>query len=97
LHYLRSVILQEQGATEERIAALKRALYLDPNFVLAHFALGNFALQQRNFKEADKHFSNVLGLLADYQSNDVLPQSDGLVAGRLREMVESAIAMERAA
>jgi chemotaxis protein methyltransferase CheR len=97
LHYLRSVILQEQGATEERIAALKRALYLDPNFVLAHFALGNFALQQKNFKEADKHFSNVLGLLADYQPNDVLPQSDGLVAGRLREMVESAIAMERAA
>jgi chemotaxis protein methyltransferase CheR len=97
LHYLRSVILQEQGAAEERIAALKRALYLDPNFVLAHFALGNFALQKRNFKEADKHFSNVLGLLADYQSNDVLPQSDGLVAGRLKEMVESALAMERAA
>ena len=97
LHYLRSVILQEQGANEERIAALKRALYLDPNFVLAHFALGNFALQQKNFKEADKHFSNVLGLLADYQSDDVLPQSDGLVAGRLKEMVESAMAMERAA
>jgi chemotaxis protein methyltransferase CheR len=97
LHYLRSVILQEQGDTEERIAALKRALYLDPNFVLAHFALGNFALQQRNFKEADKHFSNVLGLLADYQPDDVLPQSDGLVAGRLKEMVESAIAMEKAA
>jgi chemotaxis protein methyltransferase CheR len=95
LHYLRSVILQEQGAAEERIAALKRALYLDPNFVLAHFALGNFALQQRNFKEADKHFSNVLGLLADYKSDDVLPQSDGLVAGRLKEMVESAISMEK--
>ncbi len=97
LHYLRSVILQEQGAAEERIAALRRALYLDPNFVLAHFALGNFARQQGNFKEADKHFANVLGLLADYQSGDVLPQSDGLAAGRLKEMVESAMAMERAA
>ncbi len=96
LHYLRSVILQEQGAAEERVAALKRALYLDPNFVLAHFALGNFALQRRNFREADKHFSNVLGLLADYQPDDVLPQSDGLVAGRLKEMVESAMAMEKA-
>jgi chemotaxis protein methyltransferase CheR len=97
LHYLRSVILQEQGAHEERIAALKRALYLDPNFVLAHFALGNFALQQRNFKEAGKHFANVLGLLADYQPDAVLPQSDGLVAGRLKEMVESAMAVEKAA
>jgi chemotaxis protein methyltransferase CheR len=59
--------------------------------------LGNLALQQKNFKEADKHFVNVLGLLVDYQSNDVLPQSDGLAAGRLKEMIVSAMAMERAA
>jgi chemotaxis protein methyltransferase CheR len=97
LHYLRAVILEEQGVTEEGVAALKRALYLDPDFVLAHFALGNLALQRKNFKEADKHFTNVLGLLADYQPNDVLPQSDGLAAGRLKEMVESAMSMERAA
>jgi chemotaxis protein methyltransferase CheR len=96
LHYLRAVILQEQGATEEGAFALKRTLYLDPNFVLAHFALGNLALRQKNFKEADKHFTNVLGLLVDYQPNDVLPQSDGLAAGRLKEMVMSAMSMERA-
>jgi chemotaxis protein methyltransferase CheR len=97
LHYLRAMILQEQGANEEGVAALKRALYLDPDFVLAHFALGNLALRQKNFKEADKHFTNVLGLLADYQFNEVLSQSDGLAAGRLKEMVVSAMSMERAA
>jgi chemotaxis protein methyltransferase CheR len=97
LHYLRAIILQEQDAREEGVVALKRALYLDPDFVLAHFALGNLALQQNNFKEADKHFTNVLGLLADYQPDDVLSQSDGLAAGRLKEMVVSAMSMERAA
>ncbi len=56
LHYLRAIILQEQGVNEEGIISLKRALYLDPEFVLAHFALGNLALQQKNFKEADKAF-----------------------------------------
>jgi len=96
-HYLRAIILQEQGANEEGVAALKRALYLDPDFVLAHFALGNLAVRQKNFKEADKHFANVLGLLADYSSNEVLSQSDGLAAGRLKEMVASAMSMERAA
>jgi len=96
-HYLRAIILQEQGADEEGSAALKRALYLDSDFVLAHFALGNLALRQGHSKEAHKHFLNVLELLADYQPDEMLPQSDGLVGGRLKEMVISAMSMERAA
>lgn len=97
LHYLRAIILEEQGMSEEALAALKRTLYLDPNFVLAHFSLGNSALRQKKFKEAERHFANTRALLNSYQPNEVLPQSDGLVAGRLREMVESAMAMEKAA
>ncbi len=96
LNYLRAMILQEQGA-EETMAAFKRVLYLDPKFVLAHFALGHLALREGKDKEAAKYFENVLGLLVDYQPNDLLLHSDGMVAGRLREMVETALAMERAA
>jgi len=40
-HYLSATIFQEQGRHEIAIQALMRALYLDPDFVLAHFALGN--------------------------------------------------------
>ncbi len=97
LHYLRAVILEEQGVKEEALTALKRTLYLDPNFVLAHYSLGNYALRQKNLKEAERHFANTRTLLKAYQPDDVLPQSDGLVAGRLQEMVESAMAMEQVA
>lgn len=97
LHYLHAIILQEQGATEEAVASLKRALYLDPDFVLAYFALGNLALRQRRFKEADKQFTNVLTLLKRYQNDEVLPLADGLAAGRLKEMIQSTMAMERPA
>ncbi len=97
LHYLSAIILEEQGMTEEAFVALKKTLYLDPNFVLAHYSLGNCALRQRKLKEAERHFTNTRTLLASYQPNEILPQSDGLVAGRLREMVESAMAMEKAA
>ena len=97
LHYLNAIILEEQGMMEEAQAALKRTVYLDPNFVLAHFSLGNCALREKKFKEAGRHFANTRTLLNAYQPNEVLPQSDGLVAGRLREMVESAMAMEKAA
>ena len=34
------MILQERGAIDDAIASLKRALYLDSRFVMAHFALG---------------------------------------------------------
>jgi len=51
LHYLLATILQEQGAIEQAVAAFKRSLYLDQNFVLAHFALGNHALRQGNPKK----------------------------------------------
>jgi chemotaxis protein methyltransferase CheR len=97
VHYLRAIILQEQGASEEGRAALQRTLYLDPDFVLAHFALGDQAWRQKKYAEADKYFANTLALLADYPPDSVLPHSDGLAAGRLREMVESTRAIESAA
>jgi chemotaxis protein methyltransferase CheR len=89
LYYLRSAILQEQGALEETTLALKRTLYLDPHFVLAHFALGTLVLQQGRLKEAGKHFEHALSFLSARQQDEILPESDGMTAGRLREIIAS--------
>jgi chemotaxis protein methyltransferase CheR len=97
LHYLRAIILQEQGIEEEAVASLKRALYLATDFVLAHFALGHLARRHGKSSEADKHFSNALTLLQRYQADEVLPHSDGLAAGRLGEMIRSTRPMDDAA
>ncbi len=89
LHYLRAMILQEQGAIDEAITSLKRALYLDQDLVLAHFSLGNLALRQGKMKEARKHFANTLSLLDRYDPADILPESEGLPAGRLSEIMRT--------
>ncbi len=89
LHYLRATILQEQGATDEAKASLNRTLYLDPQFVLAHFALGYLAVRQEQQKEASKHFGNALALLAAYPQEASLPQAEGLTAGRLVEILRA--------
>jgi chemotaxis protein methyltransferase CheR len=89
LRYLRATIRQEQGANDEAMVSLKQALYLDPNFVLAHFALGNLALRQGKLKESDKHFANALWLLSAYRPEDVLPESEGVTAGRLMQIIRS--------
>lgn len=97
LHYLLATILQEQDRAGEAVAALKRALYLDHDFVLAHFALGNITRQQNKAKESEKHFQNALALLRSYEQEDVLPESEGITAGRLREIIQAMAEKERAA
>ncbi len=92
LYYLRATILQEQNRAEEAVSSLKQALYLDPEFVLVHFALGNRALNQRVYKQAGKHFENALRLLVEYPPEEVLPESEGITAGRMAEIIRAAIA-----
>jgi chemotaxis protein methyltransferase CheR len=90
-HYLLAIVLQEQGKTEEVAVSLKRALYLDPHFVLAHFALGNLALRQGRFRESEKHFENAISLLSAYTQDEILAESEGITAGRLKEIIHSTV------
>jgi chemotaxis protein methyltransferase CheR len=86
IHYLRATILQEQRSIPEALLALRHAVYAEPQFVLGHFALGNLTLKHGKPEESQKHFENVLLLLARCEPEDILPESDGLSAGRLKEM-----------
>ena len=93
-HYLRAVVLQELGDNEQARRSLQRAVYLQPEFVLANFALGNLARSHGKNDEADKHFANASHLLSRCQPGDLLPESDGLTAGRLTEIIASIVALE---
>lgn len=91
MHYLRAIILQELNEHGEAIAALKRSLYLDPNFVPAHFAIGNLMLRRGNARAAKKCFENVLALLSACRAEDILPEFEGLTAGRCREIIHATV------
>ncbi len=93
-HYLLAAIQQEQGQGQADAAAqsLNRALYLDSGFVLAHFALGNLRLSQGKRRQAERHFMNALAALRTHPHDEVLPEAEGLTAGRLVEIVGSALA-----
>jgi chemotaxis protein methyltransferase CheR len=95
-HYLRAVVLLEQGDPEQARRSLQRAIYLHPEFVLAHFALGNLARSGGRNGEADKHFANALHLLARLQPDTPLPESDGLTAARLTETITALTSLEPA-
>ena len=90
-YYLLALIFQEQGEIEEAISSLNRSIYLDPDYVLAHYTLGNIILRKRNFKKAEKHFDNALSILSTYKKEEILPESDGISAGRLTEIIKTKI------
>ena len=88
-HYLNAMVLQELGERGRARAALQRAVYLQPEFTLAHFALGNCARAEARRAEAQRHFANAARLLRGLPPDEVLPESEGLTAGRLREIITS--------
>lgn len=90
-YYLLGTIQQEQGQAEAARRSLMRALYLDPGFVLAHFALGNGELSWGRTREAKRHFTNTLAMLQRHPRGELLPESEGLTAERLTEIVTSVL------
>ena len=91
LYYLKAAILQELSRDEEAITSLKKSLYIDPNLVLAHFTLGNIMIKQGNIQAAKKGFNNALALLGILKQDDILPESDGITAGRFKEILNATI------
>jgi tetratricopeptide (TPR) repeat protein len=87
LYFLRASILQELDQSSEAIASLKKAIYIDPDYVMGHFALGNLYNRQGNDRNAKRHFNNVLDLLNKCSNDDILPESEGLSVKYIREII----------
>lgn len=88
-YYLLATVLLEQGREEEAILALRQALYLDDRFILAHFTLGSVSRRQKKTKDAQRHFQNAMALLRQCHHEDILPESEGLTAGRLSALIRT--------
>jgi len=86
-HYLHGAILHEQGMIEEAAASLRRAIFLDPELAVAHFALGNLARRRGKHKESARHYRAALSILRRRPPDEPVQASDGLTAGRLTEII----------
>jgi chemotaxis protein methyltransferase CheR len=94
-HYLLATIRHEQGRIDDAVVALKRSLYLDPDFVLPYFLLGNIRHQQGERRESTRHFRNALALLKSYREDEIVPDSEGMTAGRLSEIIRGTAFWEK--
>jgi len=69
--------------------ALRRAIFLDSEFVMAHYTLALLARSAGRIAEADKQLRLVLRLLEKQPDDTIVPESEGMSAGRMRTMTES--------
>jgi chemotaxis protein methyltransferase CheR len=92
-HYLHAMVLQETGECEAARRSLERALYLQPDFALAHFALGNLARAESRNSVANKHFANALQVLRGCPPGQLLPESEGTTAARLMDIIVTLLAL----
>ncbi len=86
-HYLRGLILLEQGNADEALAAQRRALFVDPSFLMAHLALATAQAQVGQVERAIKSLEQLARLLAQRGAEEAVASGDGMTVGRLREMV----------
>ncbi|GFO56634.1 hypothetical protein GMSM_36410 [Geomonas sp. Red276] len=86
-HYLLSLILEQQGDDGGAARALRTALFIDHDHLMAYLALGNLKRRCGEPGESRRCFMNALRLLERRLPHEVLPEAEGLTAGRLAEMV----------
>jgi chemotaxis protein methyltransferase CheR len=86
-HYLRGIVLQEQGRLEDALEAFRRSLFLDQTFALGHFAAAGVFARTGQTARARKSLATVAELLEGKPADMLLPEGDGLTVGRLMELV----------
>lgn len=89
VYILLATIRQEQARGAEAVKSLKKALYLDQDFVIAHFMLGKLLSSSGGGAQAQMHIRTAHKLLETIKEDDLLPESDGMMAGRLKVILAS--------
>lgn len=87
LYTLLGTIYHADGNFDNALDSLKKASFLDANFIAPHYLLGMFYSEKGKNKEAKKEFKTVLNLLSQHSSEEILPGLEELNAGQLKDLL----------
>lgn len=85
-HYLRGLVLDEQGDLRAATDAVRRCVFLDPGFALGQYALAGFLARLGETDRAIKTIESVIHAVGESPRETAVPEGDGLTAGRLLEL-----------
>ena len=85
---LYGTILMEQNELEMAETILIKTLYMQPEHLAANLNLANTMKKLGKTNPALKYYTHLLYLLDKYDDNVIIPDLDGMTAGRLRHIIE---------
>jgi len=86
-HYQLGLVEEELGVGDP-VAAFKRALYLDPRFVLADYHLALAYWRRGRLVPAQRHFRNAREALENRADDEAVTEGGGLTVQELRGMLD---------
>ena len=86
-YYLLALVHQHREHLGPAIEAMKKVIYIDPNFIIGHYNLATLYYKNGQRPQAIKSLDNARRLLAALQPEEMLPESGGVTAGRLLDVV----------
>jgi chemotaxis protein methyltransferase CheR len=92
--FLRAMVAQELGRLDDAAKSLQQALYLDADFIMAHFGLSTLSSKLGRHQQSQRHLRSALVLLERLEPDAPLPEAEGLTAERLIELIHSTIGGE---
>lgn len=86
-HFLEAVTQSEQGDTEAALRGLRQVIFLDPDFILAHYLTGVLYQSQGKFQLAQRAWRNALVLLNRQADTELVAHAEGITVGRVKAMI----------
>lgn len=86
-YLLKAQIEIELGNANGAIQLLDKAIYLEPELVIAHYLKGNLLRNENKPTQAEKSYRTAYKLIQANGSNDVVPYGDGVLASRMMEIL----------
>ncbi|MBA3868134.1 MAG: hypothetical protein H0X30_03185 [Anaerolineae bacterium] len=87
VHYLRGLMLMQQNELDDAFSALRRAIYCDSSFVLAHYALGELYEKRGNTAEAMRCWLRSQRSIAERQPEDQVAPNEELTVEMFRDLL----------
>ncbi len=87
IHYLRALVQLHQDQADSALKSLRQAIYCDPDFALAHYALAELYQQRGELKEAVRHLRLTQKAIASLPPDHCLWFSEDLTVEMLHELL----------
>ena len=85
-YFYQALMLDQAAGPAAAVHALNKAIYLDREFVLAHYYLGRTREKLGQAAGGLKSFANVVRLLADRDPTELVADGEGMTVADLREL-----------